>query len=215
MVKKQKRDVHVYAEGGGDHNSSLSNEFREAFSQFLGKKESGITQRPRLHPCGSRKEAYDDFKSALEQGRNALLLVDSEAPISPNHEPGHEEKGAYRPWAHLRHRDGWDRPTNASDDDCHLMVQCMESWLLADWDTTAAFFAQGFDGKRKLGRPIESIPKEDIYELLKLASRNCQKGQYSKGAHSFKLLAQIDPKKVTEASPWAKRFIDELKKRKP
>lgn len=211
MVKKQKRDVHVYAEGGGDHNESLSNEFREAFSRFLGRKESGVTQRPRLHPCGSREETYNDFKTALAQGKNALLLVDSEGPIAPVN----EMEGAYRPWAHLRERDNWARPADASDEDCHLMVQCMESWFLADWATTVTFFAQTLDDKSKPRRPIESIPKEDIYKSLKFASKNCQKGQYSKGAHSFKLLAQIDPKKVTEASPWAKRFIDELKKRKP
>lgn len=212
MVKKQKRDVHVYAEGGGDHNDSLGNEFREAFSKFLGRKESGVTRRPKLHPCGSRKMAYDDFKTALAQGRDALLLVDSEAPIAPVN----EMEVAYRPWAHLRNRDGWAKPENASDEDCHLMVQCMESWFVADWETTSKFFGQGFETKRKPSCEVELIAKDSAISSLELASKPCKtKGQYGKGAHSFKLLALIDPAKVMQASPWAKRFIDELKKRKP
>ena len=212
MVSRQKHGVHVYAESGGDHNESLGNEFREAFSKFLGRMESGVTQRPKLHPCGSRKEAYDNFKTALAQGRNALLLVDSEAPIAPDH----EMVGAYRPWAHLRDRDNWDRPANASDGDCHLMVQCMENWFVADWDATGTFFGQGFDTRRKPGGAVERIAKDDAISSLELASKNCKtKAQYGKGVHSFKLLALIDPKKVMKSSPWAERFIDELKRRKP
>lgn len=211
MVKKQKRDVHVYAEGGGDHHSSLGREFSEAFKRFLERKESGVTQRPRLHPCGSRKEAYDDFKTALAQGRDALLLVDSEAPIAPVN----EMEGAYRPWAHLRERDNWAKPENASDEDCHLMVQCMESWFVADWEATCKFFGQGFETTRRPSGEVEHIAKDSAISSLELASKPCKtKGKYGKGAHSFKLLALIDPSKVMQASPWAKRFIDELKKRK-
>ncbi|WP_203225773.1 MULTISPECIES: hypothetical protein [Pseudomonas] len=36
----------------------------------------------------------------------------------------------------------------------------------------------------------------------------------SKGEHSFKLLGLIDPNKVCEASPWAKRFIESLERRR-
>jgi hypothetical protein len=43
---------------------------------------------------------------------------------------------------------------------------------------------------------------------------NCKtKAPYGKGEHSFKLLALIDPTKVANASPWANRFINELKKK--
>jgi hypothetical protein len=33
----------------------------------------------------------------------------------------------------------------------------------------------------------------------------------SKGPHSFKILALIDPVKVTAASPWAQRFVQKVK----
>ena len=34
-----------------------------------------------------------------------------------------------------------------------------------------------------------------------------------KGEHSFKLLAMIDPEKVVNASPWARRFVEALQAR--
>jgi hypothetical protein len=45
-------------------------------------------------------------------------------------------------------------------------------------------------------------------------AQNCKtKAEYGKGEHAFKLLASIDPAKVMAASPWARRFVDELKKK--
>jgi hypothetical protein len=96
------------------------------------------------------------------------------------------------------------------------MVQCMESWLIADRQTIQAFFAQGFkpNALPKQSVTIEGIEKEALYQSLKTATADCKtKAQYGKGEHSFKLLALIDPSKVTGASGWAERFIAELKRR--
>jgi hypothetical protein len=46
--------------------------------------------------------------------------------------------------------------------------------------------------------------------LLK-ATSNSQKGRYSKGQHSFELLASLDAIKITDNSPWAKRLVEFLK----
>jgi len=63
-------------------------------------------------------------------------------------------------------------------------------------------------------RSIEGIDKQALYQSLKTATAHCKtKAEYGKGAHSFKLLALIDPAKVIGASGWAERFIDELKRR--
>ncbi len=94
------------------------------------------------------------------------------------------------------------------------MVQVMESWLLADRQTLKAFFGQGFreSALPAADRPIEDVTKEDVYSALKQATQNC-KAEYGKGEHAFKLLAKIAPAKVMAASPWAQRFVDELKKK--
>ena len=58
------------------------------------------------------------------------------------------------------------------------------------------------------------MSKADVYTSLAKATRDCKtKPSYGKGEHSFKLLAAINPRSVTSASPWAMRFIIELKKK--
>ncbi len=211
MVKRPKDDVVVYVEGGGDGNE-LRTKCRKAFAVFFEKTELGKKRRPRVVACGPRQEAYEDFCTARNEGRNALLLVDSEDAISPKHQPPH----GFRPWEHLKQRDNWDRPPRTPDDDCHLMVQCMESWFFADWDATARFFGQEFNGKKKPGGVVDSVAKHDVFAALQQATLRCKtQAPYGKGPHSFELLATIKPETVLEASPWARRFVNELLRRKP
>jgi hypothetical protein len=198
----------LYVEGGGDSNS-LRTACRRGFSEFL--LRSGLDDHmPRIVACGSRQDAYDDFCTALRSGNPAMLLVDSEAPVVAVQTP-------WQPWRHLLNRPGdkWAQPVGANNEHCHLMVQCMEAWFLADRQTLQAFFGQGFNVNAlpAAANPIEGVDKQQIYQSLADATRNCKtKAPYGKGEHSFKLLALIDPDKVTAASGWAKRFIDEMKK---
>lgn len=210
VVRRGRNEVVVYAEGGGD-SDQLRSELRQAFAGFFDKTELQ-TCKPRVIACGSREHAFRDFRLAINQGANALLLVDSEAPVIDAHQPPSGSR--FQPWAHLKSRDNWDRPDKASDEDCHLMVQCMESWLVADWETVSGFFAQGFKSNEKPSQPTEKIPKDALFNALEKATKDCQKRKYGKGSHSFKLLALILPERVRKASPWAKRFIDEIVKRK-
>ncbi len=94
----------------------------------------------------------------------------------------------------------------------HLMVQCMESWFLADVSALEAFFGQGFRSAAIPRRDdIERIPKDDVLDQLKSASSGSNKRAYRKGSHSHLILALIDPEKVIQRSPFAKRLIDTLK----
>jgi hypothetical protein len=131
-----------------------------------------------------------------------ILLVDSEAPVVEG-----------SPWEHVRLRpgDGWARPEGASDDQIHLMVQAMEAWFHADQDALRDYYGQCF---RIAGlsqrQSIEQIPKADLLAGLKRATKDCLKGEYSKGAHSFQILAQIDPVRVGAASPFVERSLKVL-----
>ncbi len=61
---------------------------------------------------------------------------------------------------------------------------------------------------------VESISKQQVYDGLAKATANCKtKSPYGKGEHSFKILALIAPEKVMDKSPWASRFVEELKKK--
>ncbi|MDR1241985.1 MAG: DUF4276 family protein [Deltaproteobacteria bacterium] len=198
----------VFIEGGGDYRA-LHLDCRQGFSEFFLK--AGIPAHLPILPiaCGGRKQAYQDFCKAIRNRENALLLVDSEEVINTSH--------GDKPWQHLARRQGdeWQQPSHTTEDDCHLMVTCMESWFLTDIDTLATFFGDGFNPpKISDTQHIESVPKAEVFSILAQATVCCkEKGQYGKGRHSFKILADIDPNKVAAHSPWAKRFIDELKRR--
>lgn len=213
---KINQDLYVYVEGGGSgaNSAALQSELRQAFADFFAKTDLGKTRRPRVVACGGREQAFQSFCTAISQRQNAMLLVDSEAPIAPLHQP--PAPGRWQPWAHLRAQATWAMPGRATDDDCHLMVECMENWFLADLPAIEAFFGRDFNAAELPTGAIETIAKAKVYASLQAATKQCKtKAPYGKGAHSFKILSAISPQKVEAASPWAKRFLDELRKRKP
>jgi hypothetical protein len=126
--------IHIYVEGGGDQNLTLT-KCRRGFSQFFKKIVTHC--QPKIIACGSRVQAYNRFCTALVQYPDVfcILLVDSEAPVADDRNS----------WTHLKMRDNWDCPDSATDDNAHLMVQSMESWFLADRKTLAKFYGQGFN----------------------------------------------------------------------
>ena len=194
--------IKLYVEGGGDSNSSksLSPACREGFRTFIEKAGLG-GMMPKIVACGGREKAYDKFKIAhLNKDETSLLLVDAEESV--------QETG---PWQHLKVREDWDPPIGATEDQCHLMVEVMESWFLADRDALKEFYGQRYRENALPQNPqIEQIAKQDVLDGLRDASLNTQKGRYNKGAHSFEILAKLDPGKVMNVSPHAKRLIETL-----
>ena len=191
--------IKLYVEGGGD-SKVLKTACRKGFRTFVEK--AGLTgSMPGIVACGSRRNAYEKFETAQAQkDKSALLLVDAEGPVTA--------KGA---WQHLKERDGWDRPGGAADSQCHLMVQVMESWFLADREALEAFYGQGYRSKAlPPEQNVEQIPKQDVFKGLDQAARDTSKGNYSKGKHGFEILEMLDPAKVRKASPYADRFIKAL-----
>ena len=205
----------VYVEGGG-RSDRLRREQREAFARFFEKTSLGAMRRPRVVACGARASAFDSFKTAMSQGKAAILLVDSEGTIAPENQLVSEPPTRWRPWAHLQGRDGWTQPPESTDQDCHLMTQCMESWLIADWQAVGNYFGNGFAPKHRPSGACEGVPKSEVYGALKKATKDCKpKGPYQKGRDSFKLLRLVDPELICAASPWARRCMVELEGRKP
>ena len=194
--------VTVYVEGGGSVRATKKR-CRQGFSALF--RKAGLSGRmPRIFAAGGRDDAWRDFRTALAGAREndfIVLLVDSEGPVADGG----------RPWVHLREQDRWNRPDGAAEENAHLMVQCMESWFLADMDALAAFFGDGFNRGALPRRPdIENVSKRDVDYGLKRATHPSGKGEYHKGRHSFEILATVDPGRVVDASPHAKRLIDTL-----
>ena len=196
--------VRVFVEGGGNNNPALVIEARTAFNKLF--ERAGLRgQMPRPIPCGGRGCAFDQFVTARkEDGDDSVLLVDSEGPVAGS-----------SPWAHVRGRkgDGWQRPPGATDEDLHLMVECMEAWLVADRAALRGVFSRGdaLNEKALPARAPEDIPKADL--LAARARATAGRDRYDKGSHSFKALEQVDPAALRAACPWADRFFSELERR--
>jgi len=196
--------VKLFVEGGGD-SDALKTECRQAFTKLL--ERAGLKGRmPRVVACGARRSAFEQFCTALEgagKGDLAILLVDAESAVTHG-----------SPWDHVATREGdkWVRPKGATDEQLHLMVECMESWFLADPRALAVFYGGGFHAsKLPTGKP-ESVSKADLYHKLAEATKDTKtKGSYGKGTHSFKLLATLDPSLVAAACPWAAKFFESLR----
>ena len=114
--------VAIIMEGGGERASGRAT-IRQGMDQFLAPVKQLARERAmrwKLTPWGSRSDAYRRFRTAVrdQEADVVILLVDSEGPVHA------------APKRHLADRDGWN-PDFAGDNVVHLMVQSMETWIVA------------------------------------------------------------------------------------
>jgi hypothetical protein len=192
-------EIRIYVEGGGDGSESNA-AVRQGFGQFFDPlRQLARSRRIRWHviACGGRNAAFDDFKTALGTHGDAfnLLLVDSEAPVS---QP---------PWDHLFARDRWARPA-AGDEQCHLMTQCVEAWLVADHSALREFYGAGFNERALPAHTsVEAIDKRNLESGLERATRNTSKGRYHKIRHCSVLLARLNTTIVRSKAAYCDRLF--------
>ncbi len=195
-------EIRLYVEGAGNdiHTKKL---LRDGFRSFLNELIQ-LARRKRVKfqiiACGPRQQAFSDFSNALQKHSTAfnILLVDAEAAVSAS------------PWQHLRGRDGW-QVGHLNDEHCHLMVQMMEAWLVADPSALSRFYGQGFKENAIPKNPnVEQIDKKTLLSALKDATRNTSKGEYHKTRHGFRILEQLEVAKVRHAAPHCDRLFKAL-----
>ena len=167
-------NVAIYMEGGGGGKESKA-ALRMGMRKFLGEFDSVSRRRGwrlDLIPCGPRNEAYQLFQNARKKSEAGIvvLLVDSESEVA----------AGTAPIDHLREMDQWDFH-NVDSDVIHLMVQTMETWIVADPATLRAYYGSGFqEGFLPLQTVLEEVSKEDIAKALNRATRGTKKGKYHK-----------------------------------
>jgi hypothetical protein len=197
------REIRIYVEGGGDGRETRAR-LRQGFGVFLSSlRDRARDQRVhwRIVACGSRESTFRDYKNALDSHPGAfnVLLVDAEGPVT-----------AAGPWEHLHARDNWQKP-DVEDKHCHLMVQCMEAWLIADREAVSQYYGQGFrENALPSNRDVEAVDKQRVNDTLQTATRDTQKGAYHKTRHGPELLESIRPEEVQSKSRHCKRLFDTL-----
>lgn len=199
-------EIRIYVEGGGDSKNtrhSLKSGFRAFFNDLVKiARDKGISFN--IIACGSRRSTYDDFRQALHDHDDAfnLLLVDAEAPFS-----------CQSPWDHLRNcqEDKWTNP-GVDDERCHLMVQTMEAWLIADCDKLNEYYGKGFNANALPKNPhVELVDKNKLLDALKQATRDTKKGEYHKTHHAPGLLEKIRADAVGKKAPNCMRLFQVIR----
>ena len=189
--------VAIYMEGGGDgHNGRAA--LRIGMDALL-RPLKEIARRDRLRwklvVCGGRDAAFKRFRNAANRDDAIVaLLVDSEGPVSAT------------PTLHLAQRDGWHLQF-ADGDAIHLMVQVMETWIVADVGAVSRYYGSGFERDRLPRHAVlEEVPKADVMRALERATTATSKGSYRKIRHASELLARIDPEVVKQHCPHFERL---------
>jgi hypothetical protein len=177
-------EIRVYLEGGGAGANSRA-QLRQGFDQLFAQMRNAarsINGALRFIPCGGRDETWRDFATALKAHPNSLnlLLVDSEELVDNT------------PREYVRVRDNW-HSNRAQDEQFHLMVVTMESWVIVDRNALTKFYGQNFQ-LNALPRVtnIETVDKKTINRALSQATRATSKGEYHKIQHGPKIMGLID-----------------------
>lgn len=197
--------VRVYVEGGGDTRAQ-SSPLREAVSIWIQRAVPEATRRPTIVACGPRRKAFEEFCRAVQDHPDAfcVLLVDSEGAVT-----------APSKWGHAKERDGdgWDRPSDTSEDNLHFMAQSMEAWLCADSAALGRYFGAGLNAEALPKRAnLEEEPRADLNRKLARATSSSQRGEYRKG-RDLGLLGSVSPALVQERCGHAVAFVGVLRKK--
>ncbi len=164
--------IFIEGEGGGGKPAARKyndGEFRKSWKLFLQPladlaQQKGIAFFQCIPGRGGMSTA-DTFANPMPKDKGALriLIVDSEAPIN--------ELG--KPWNELKK----PPPVWADDGSCYLMVQCLETWLLADVGSLVAYYSKHGrcfnENKMKAWNDLEAMPRKMLQEALEQATVRC------------------------------------------
>ena len=126
-------------EGGGEGNATKA-ALRQGMDTFLQPLKEAARDKAlgwKLVCCGPRNEAFQRFQNAVNSRDNVVnvLLVDAEGPV----------KNPTR--RHLQDRDGWNLRFTP-EETVHLMVQTMETWIVADAAALRSYYGRDFRENR-------------------------------------------------------------------
>lgn len=199
------KEIRIYIEGdtrqkGKNTDISLRQGFNSFFRDLIeNARSSNIAVRPITY--GSKFETFKKFLDGVREYDDSfvLFLLDSDAPVPEDQTPKAFLLNQNPSW-HL---------SSVDEEQCHLMVQVMESWFFADQDKLVQFYGQGFHRNAlSQNAAVENIAKSDVESGLASATSRTQKGSYHKTRHGAKLLELIDPQKVRRLAPNCNRLFE-------
>jgi hypothetical protein len=180
-------EIRIYFEG----NKALRSGF-EVF--FLELKAAAREARSALELIAAKDglSAYRKAQRTHPQAWN-VLLKDSEQPMPE------------RP-ADLCRRHGIDPQLT---DRAFWMIELMEAWFLADMHALEGYYGNGLL-RNVIGETadVERVPKSDVLDRLKRATKDTTKGEYHKVKHAPYLLERLDNQRVRAKSEHCRRLFE-------
>ena len=176
---------------------------------FLGELKDAAEAKKwtwELRFCGDGSKTCKAFKNErnFDNGSKIIvLLVDSEEPVTS---PTVIE--------HLRTRQECKLDlAGVPADHVHLMVQTMETWIVADRAALSDYYDQGFRTNELPSRQnLEEENKKTVANALDQATERTQKGRYQKIRHASDLLEKIDSEEVRRRCRHCERLFKFLSK---
>lgn len=198
------KDIKLYVEGGGKGTSKNATiRMQQGFDSFF-KELKAIAQDKkisfRIIPSSNTQTTYDDFTLSVKTSPQSfnMLLVDSDEAVEENETSRAFLQRKYKKW----------KLDAIQDEQCHLMVQIMEAWFIADIDALKKFYGQNFkESAIPKNKNVEAIEKDKVEKALKAATAKTSKGEYQKISHGGKLLEIIDSIKVRKAARHCERLF--------
>ncbi len=181
------KEIRIYFEG--------DDQLRLGFHRLLSPIFGAELQKRRMTPIAANGDPVGVYKIALRKHGDAvnILLLDAEQQLDGS---GFREQ----------------QLAEFPPERIFWMIELMESWFVADREALKGYYDDHrFQESALPGNPkVEMIPKKDVLDGLKNATRNTQKGHYHKTKHAPKILAMLDPDKVAKSAPGCRRFFDVL-----
>lgn len=176
-------EIRIYFEG--------ASELREGLRTFFSEIKTADGRNPKLISGGGRNQAIADFRKSFKSHPGALsvLLIDSEGP-----DTGRLFETICQP----------QQISESARDEVFWMVECMESWFLADIDALSRYYRRDLADALRGNPNVEEIPKRDVMARLKAATD----GRYHKTKDAPHLLKGIRPQRVRQAAPNCRRLFD-------
>jgi hypothetical protein len=188
-------EVRIVVEGGGK-DGPFREGFKQFFSKFVPKEIEARTVEVSVIRGLNGEEACKKFAQQRKLFPDALilLLVDSEAPVPPN----------LGVWPFLIQRGGFDKPSWADESHAYLMVQCVETSIMADIEALRSKYGFKLKEGQVLKGDLENRDKTEVQRSLRAAT-----GQLYEHSDAPNLIALVGPESMMKLSHGA-RLVEGL-----
>jgi Domain of unknown function (DUF4276) len=148
---------------------------------------------------------FSELKTAARAARSTLEFIAARNGVSDYRKAARTHPQAWN----ILLRDSEGPVPSQRPNDTFWMVELMEAWFLAHPKALSDYYGEGFLSTT-IGNSadVERIPKVEVLNRLKQATRNTTKGEYHKVKHAPFLLEKLDSIQVRGRAEHCRRLFE-------